>query len=384
MEQRSTKSWIAAGLAALGALFTCPKARGDTTTKVTSPKATVETKPAPTPAPGEPDRDATDGAEAVQGEVKETPPPPLAPTVEDTPPMVLEPPPDEPPARPPPLAPRRADLTPGPGNFGWDPAWIRAEPWEYAATGTLLVGAVAATQLPGQARWLGENALDTAARSAFRLDDPDARAQAKIVSDVGLGLLGALRLTDNLLVTAWARKHPDIAWQLMVMDAEAIGLATAVHGLVAGTVGRQRPYVADMCSGEAGKSLSQCQSDNQYRSFFSGHATAAFTMAGTTCIHHAQLGIYGNPIADAFACGGAMATAAGVSLLRVVSDQHNLTDVLVGAAWGTAVGVGLPWLLHYRGGGLKKSDHGESKNNVLQPRMQVMVSPGGVYLGGTF
>jgi membrane-associated phospholipid phosphatase len=36
--------------------------------------------------------------------------------------------------------------------------------------------------------------------------------------------------------------------------------------------------------------------------------------------------------------------AATTSYLRMAADEHWLTDVLAGAAVGTAVGIGLPWL----------------------------------------
>ncbi len=46
--------------------------------------------------------------------------------------------------------------------------------------------------------------------------------------------------------------------------------------------------------------------------------------------------------------GGGAALAAGAGWLRMAGDAHWLTDVLVGAAVGTAVGVAVPRLLHPR------------------------------------
>jgi membrane-associated phospholipid phosphatase len=45
-----------------------------------------------------------------------------------------------------------------------------------------------------------------------------------------------------------------------------------------------------------------------------------------------------------------MALAATTGYLRIAGDEHHLTDVLAGAAAGTAVGIALPRLLHGREG----------------------------------
>ena len=44
--------------------------------------------------------------------------------------------------------------------------------------------------------------------------------------------------------------------------------------------------------------------------------------------------------------GGALAMATGV--LRISADMHWATDVVVGSVVGSAIGVGLPLLLHGR------------------------------------
>ena len=42
--------------------------------------------------------------------------------------------------------------------------------------------------------------------------------------------------------------------------------------------------------------------------------------------------------------------AATTGLLRIMSDQHWVTDVLSGAVVGTAIGMIVPWVLHFQGG----------------------------------
>ena len=286
----------------------------------------------------------------------------------------------------PPAAPGPRKEVPEPrDSLDWDPSWPKVKPYEYVLTGVFALMAVGGQVIPGAPRWTGHNALDDAARDALRPTSVEDQERAQDFSDLGIVVLLNQVLIDNLFVTWWARKHPDTAWQLSVIDAETLAFAVGVQQIVAGATGRQRPYVDALCDTDYHRDRGYCVGNNRYRSFFSGHSTAAFTLAGLTCMHHAQLGIYGNPIADAFGCGGAMATAAGVALLRVVGDQHDLTDVMLGAAWGTAAGVTIPWLLHYRGGAKVEEKKKPDEHAAIQtPPPSVMVTPTGAYLMGAF
>jgi membrane-associated phospholipid phosphatase len=62
---------------------------------------------------------------------------------------------------------------------------------------------------------------------------------------------------------------------------------------------------------------------------------------------HAHLPLWGDAGADGFACAAAMATATITSVLRLLSDRHHATDVLLGALIGLSTGLLLPYLLHY-------------------------------------
>ena len=67
----------------------------------------------------------------------------------------------------------------------------------------------------------------------------------------------------------------------------------------------------------------------------------------------------GGGAGDAIACGTSFLAAAAVGMLRVVSDQHYGSDVVTGAAVGSLIGLGIPWLLHYRGSALVLGDGSE-------------------------
>ncbi len=85
----------------------------------------------------------------------------------------------------------------------------------------------------------------------------------------------------------------------------------------------------------------------------SGHTTIAFTGAGLVCAHHLHLPLYGGGAPDTVACVAAMSVATAQGVLRISSDNHYATDVILGAALGIGSGYFLPRLLHYRsrGGG---------------------------------
>lgn len=76
-----------------------------------------------------------------------------------------------------------------------------------------------------------------------------------------------------------------------------------------------------------------------YGSFFSGHASAAFTVAVFTTEWFDQT--YGNPGATRVVRALAFSTAAFESVLRVAAGKHYPTDILVGALIGTGVSYGI-------------------------------------------
>ncbi len=146
------------------------------------------------------------------------------------------------------------------------------------------------------------------------------------LSMIGLGVLsnhqqGSLRqgLVDLLLV------------------AEATVLAVDLNQLVKFAVGRERPFVHVLP--EAEKPLVKNAADNNL-SFFSGHTTLSFawvTATGTVAsLRRYKLA----PLI--WAVGIPLATLTGV--MRISADRHYFTDVMTGAAIGSAMGFLGPWL----------------------------------------
>lgn len=74
-------------------------------------------------------------------------------------------------------------------------------------------------------------------------------------------------------------------------------------------------------------------------------------------------------------CASAFVAAGAIATLRMAGDMHYLSDVVTGALVGTAVGLGIPLLHHYRRAG---------PATASQIQMHVVPSWGGAQLVGTF
>ena len=124
---------------------------------------------------------------------------------------------------------------------------------------------------------------------------------------------------------------------ISLMYAEAFLLANGIKELTKTFVSRPRPYM--YFDGYPQKKLDEGDWDD---SFFSGHTALAFTGAAFTSYVFAKY----NPDSPwRFAvAAGTYTLAAATGIMRVAGGNHFVTDVLVGAAVGTACGILVPWL----------------------------------------
>jgi membrane-associated phospholipid phosphatase len=189
---------------------------------------------------------------------------------------------------------------------------------------------------PAHCRFCGTNALDAGARRLLVLGHGD---QARTASDVVvLGLLPAVAAHQLLAARAAGDVREGARDLLYVLEATAI--ATSITQVTKLAVGRERPFVHYGNYSDPGR---RPRSDDNV-SFFSGHTSMAFSLAAAAGTVSDLRGYRSAPWV--WGAGLTLATAAGY--LRIAADQHYLTDVLVGAAVGTAVGVAVPRLLHPR------------------------------------
>jgi membrane-associated phospholipid phosphatase len=261
----------------------------------------------------------------------------------------------------------------------WDPDWPKFRTGEYFATGAFAAIAIGSLAIPDDdGRWNLTNSFDDGVRDALRLDSREARDIAGDVSDLGLTIALNHLMIDALVVAWWGHGRGSVAFQMTLINFETIAFSTAINSLVKSITARQRPYYEECSTETRFSDRDECNGTDRYRSFFSGHTSTAFAAAGLTCMHHANLPLYGSPGADIAGCIAALTTASATGALRIMSDNHYATDTLVGAAIGLGSGLGLPWLLHYRGGASKEANSDDARP---PSGVQVGIVPG--YLSGT-
>jgi len=224
--------------------------------------------------------------------------------------------------------------------------WAPVQTWQLVAIPAVAAATIGISAFNTDSpRWTGGILFDNGVRGALRLHSAAARSHAASISDFLLYGVGTLPfLIDAGILTGVVHKRMDLAWQMFVLDAEAITLSAFVDTSTKRLVGRQRPNVPNC---QADPTLPDCGSSGQNFSFFSGHMAIASTAATLRCLQHLNLHLYGNAFTDGAACGVAIAAAAATGFLRVSSDQHYLTDVLAGAALGSGAAF-LVYAIHVR------------------------------------
>ncbi|MEZ4331474.1 MAG: phosphatase PAP2 family protein [Myxococcota bacterium] len=186
-------------------------------------------------------------------------------------------------------------------------------------------------------RWTHENGFDAGIRSGLRLDRFGARRDADAASDVFLALsVGGLPLAA--MGSELARTGDCIeVWDMVGQAFEATTLALFVTESIKVAAGRERPF-GRRCGVDAPRDA-RCGGDDRNLSFVSGHATLAAAGAGVTCRFALEREAFGSSRAARVApcvLGAASAFLAGT--LRVASDRHWGSDVLVGFGVGALVG----------------------------------------------
>jgi membrane-associated phospholipid phosphatase len=224
--------------------------------------------------------------------------------------------------------------------------WERFSTWEYAVSGAAIAGTLVVTLAvpsPSTPNWRGGILIDENIRDLLRVSSSSGRRAAATVSDILVWTLLAYPLLD----AAWTwgvHKSPDSAFQLFLIDVQSYAVTFFATELTKRAVGRERPE-KHACN--LNVNPANCEISSPYDSFFSGHSSRAFTAAGLVCSQHINASLYGNALADGFACGATLTAATATGVLRVAADKHYLTDVLVGGAVGMSSGYLLPVFLHF-------------------------------------
>jgi membrane-associated phospholipid phosphatase len=252
------------------------------------------------------------------------------------------------------------------------PATARAENDEHRLLHTSIVigGAIAylasetvlkVELAPSGCRWCDDNTVDRGVRDAVVWKHPQT---ADTISDIlAFGATPAIQL--GALVVAGRDERPDDD-DAFLSDGLAVAEAVVVAGLLNQTVkfavGRQRPYARVAAPGVAATI-----EDNL--SFYSGHSTLGFTLAAATGTVAQMRGYRWAP----WIWTGGVALASTTAYLCMAGDRHWLSDIGLGAALGTAVGIAIPRLAHrHLSGGGGSVD------------VRASAAPGIVLLSGSF
>jgi membrane-associated phospholipid phosphatase len=184
-------------------------------------------------------------------------------------------------------------------------------------------------------RFCGTNRLDATVREQLVWDETDTPRHASDV--LAFAVVPAAILGHQLLA---ARSGGDVreGWVDLLVIVQAVAIAADLNQLTKLVAGRQRPFVHYGNYDEPDRGPDS--DDNM--SFYSGHSTLAFSLAAAAGTVSTLRDYPSAP----WVWGVGMAVAASVAYFRVAADQHYLTDVLTGAVLGTAIGAGVPWLVH--------------------------------------
>lgn len=118
-----------------------------------------------------------------------------------------------------------------------------------------------------------------------------------------------------------------------LMFVEALALQSGVNLMVRSLALWPRPYIYAE-SGDGAKEALKADGE-AYGSFFSGHASAAFTVAVFTGEWFGE--VYPNSPYKSLVWAGSLSAAGLVGVLRIAAGKHYPTDVIVGALVGTGI-----------------------------------------------
>jgi membrane-associated phospholipid phosphatase len=210
---------------------------------------------------------------------------------------------------------------------------------EFGAALALSASLVLLPRSPGVAcRWCASDGLDETVRDALRASNP--RSAAALSHAFSTGAAPSLALAA-LLVPPLARGHSSHALENVVIALDSVMLTFGVTQGAKRSFGRARPAVHH---GVVGATEYADKISEWNQSFFSSDTSLAFAL-GSSAATISYLRGYPSAPWIVFATG---VVGTGTALLRVAADVHWATDVLAGAAVGTAIGIAVPCALHGR------------------------------------
>jgi membrane-associated phospholipid phosphatase len=275
----------------------------------------------------------------------------------------------------------RADDAPPPGPLRWDPAFSHAGPLDYGLTifslEDLAVYLPLVQDKQPPLHWTSPILFDKAVRDLLRGSTPGARSMAELTSWIGFGLVAGYPAVD--VAYAYARYGSRVAWDLFWQDATVISLSTMVDLNIRDFVGRARPPVYACIANGGSTSACLGTSSESTRSFPGGHVAIVTAAAAVSCTQHLSLHIFGSPW-DELTCGALVVGSMAVGTLRIVSDDHWASDILVGSTMGFLIGWGVPYAMHFH----RSSPDSAEPQAFVAPTPMALSHGGGLGLMGWF
>lgn len=233
---------------------------------------------------------------------------------------------------------------------GWPEAVPRMRWWEYAGGAALLGGSLAirfAVDVSGEPTWKNGNAFDDAVYEAVLIESPFRYDAWRTVGDLAYYSGFTWAVLDPLI--AGIAYDWGTALQMTMMNLEAFSVYSMILNVSQAIVRRERPVRRECADPVKANALQvNCADDSPdaNRSFIGGHTGTVATSATLTCIHHANIRLWGSPGADALPCVTMAAMTATVFTSRTLTGRHALSDNLLGVGVGVFSGL-VPWALHY-------------------------------------
>lgn len=287
----------------------------------------------------------------------------------------------------------KSALATDPPTVEWSADWPRVRLWEVIDIVALTVASLEIDTewpTPRTATWRDGILFDEGVRSLLRGRTASAQLAASDLGDALYPLsVYTPYLIDNYLVALSIHQSFDVALQMTLIDMQSLGIAGVLTLTAEHTIARERPFAHD-CGpdGEvrdaSGQIEETCGHGDDYKSFYSGHAAAAATMAGLTCVHHQHLPLYGGGFADLAPCLVMIGVAFTTGVTRVVADRHWASDVVFGWGVGGLSGYVLPSVLHYGFGSGRPLGQLSASGISMVPIPQVYPTGGGAAITGFF
>ena len=233
----------------------------------------------------------------------------------------------------------RSAVAAEPAHYDLDRTSWQALSVESLAAVTAYSGAWLVSRVPRETcSQCNSNSFDESVRSALRANHP--RTVGFLSHGVSVGAVPVLALT-GLIVPAYRDQQLHRGLEDTWIVANAFLITTAFGDLTKHWVARERPAFHH---GLQSQTEMRNYPNERNKSFFSLDTAWAFAIASSaTTLSH----LHGYSSTKYVAIGsGFLAATAGT--LRIVGDAHWATDVLTGAAIGTAIGIAVPVVLHPR------------------------------------